>query len=275
METDLMSDSTPAQAIAAEMTYRQECDISYLQSGEHDAYAQERCRLDLYYPEEVSEFPTVVWFHAGGMKEGEKEIPEGLKNKGLAIASVNYRLSPHVQAPAYLEDAARAVAWVFQHIASCGGSNKEIIVAGHSAGAYLTLMLGLDPRWLGPHEIEPGQIRALIAYSGQVITHVVIREEQGVKPLQPTIDAWAPLYHVSSGAPPLLLLTGDREQEMLGRYEENAYFCRMMQLVGHPDCSLIEIPGYDHGAMVDPGHPEAVRFMRRVFNRESVSTETV
>ncbi|MCK7529150.1 MAG: hypothetical protein MZV64_72150 [Ignavibacteriales bacterium] len=31
------------------------------------------------------------------------------------------------------------------------------------------------------------------------------------------------LYHVRKDAPPLILITGDRELELLGRYEENAY----------------------------------------------------
>ena len=39
---------------------------------------------------------------------------------------------------------------------------------------------------------------------------------------QPLLDEMAPLYHVRDDAPPLLLITGDRELEMLGRYEENA-----------------------------------------------------
>jgi hypothetical protein len=33
----------------------------------------------------------------------------------------------------------------------------------------------------------------------------------------------APLYHVRKDAPPLLLITGDRDLELLGRYQENAY----------------------------------------------------
>jgi hypothetical protein len=36
------------------------------------------------------------------------------------------------------------------------------------------------------------------------------------------------------------LICGDREREMLGRYEENAYMWRMLKLTGHPAAYLYE-----------------------------------
>ncbi|MEN6494753.1 MAG: hypothetical protein ABFD16_10710, partial [Thermoguttaceae bacterium] len=42
-------------------------------------------------------------------------------------------------------------------------------------------------------------------------------------------------------------VTGDRELEMLGRYEENAYFMRLLKLVGHKNVTLYGLQGYDHG----------------------------
>lgn len=42
------------------------------------SYADERCILDVYYPEGVTDFPTVVWFHGGGIISGQREIPEAL-----------------------------------------------------------------------------------------------------------------------------------------------------------------------------------------------------
>ena len=47
-------------------------------------------------------------------------------------------------------------------------------------------------------------------------------------------------------------VTGDRELELYGRYEENAYFVRMMKLHGQSDIKLYEIGGYDHGSMARP-----------------------
>ena len=77
---------------AQDQDYKIVRDISYTQSK--DPYAVERCKLDLYYPENAKDFPTVVWFHGGGLSGGSKFIPEELKNCGLAVIAVNYRLLP-------------------------------------------------------------------------------------------------------------------------------------------------------------------------------------
>ena len=84
----------------------------------------------------------------------------------------------------------------------------------------------------------------------------------GIGGKQPVIDSFAPLFHVRKDAPPLLLITGDRELELLGRYEENAYFWRMMQEVGHPDTTLRELEGFDHGKMPEPAFPLLLQFMK-------------
>ena len=78
---------------------------------EKDEYLKERCKLDVYYPKDTLNVPTVVWFHGGGLEFGAKHIPEGLKEKGVIVVTVNYRLHPKVTNPVYIEDAAAAVAW--------------------------------------------------------------------------------------------------------------------------------------------------------------------
>ena len=82
--------------------------------------------------------------------------------------------------------------------------------------------------------------------------------------LQPLVDDTAPLYYVRPDCAPILILSGDRELEMNGRYEETAYFWRMMRLVGHEDVTLCEFDGYDHGNMPAAGYPVAVRFICRL-----------
>lgn len=212
-----------------------------------DDYIKERCVLDVYYPANSKNFPTIVWFHGGGLTGGEKEIPDALKEKGFAIVGVNYRLSPIVKAPVYIEDAAAAVAWVFKNIKNYGGDTSLIFVAGYSAGGYLIKMIGLDKKWLAVYDVDANRIAGLISLSGQAITHFTVREERGIPGNQPIIDELAPLYHVRKDAPPLILITGDRELELLGRYEENAYLMRMMKLSGHLKTKLYELDGYDHG----------------------------
>lgn len=224
----------------------------------------QRCRLDLYIPEGVTDFPTVVWFHAGGLNQGNRYIPGELMNRGLAVVAVGYRLYPDARSPEFIQDAAAGVAWVFKNIEACGGSTKRIFVAGASAGGYLVSMVGLDRSWLAVHGLDPNQLAGIIALSGQAITHVAVREEHGGNRGVAVIDALAPLYHVRADAPPYLLVTGDRELELLGRYEENAYMKRMMEVAGHRKTELYELKGMDHPHVEKPGHEYLLQFVRRI-----------
>ncbi len=251
-----ISSNTFAQQIDSEILaiYNIESDILYYEknSTKLDEYIEERCRLDIYFPTNKSNFATVVWFHPGGLRGGERFIPDKLKSQNIAIVAVDYRLYPKVSNPAYIEDAAAAVAWVFKNIQKYGGNPDLIFVSGHSAGGYLTSMIGLDKRWLAFHEIDADNIAGLIPFSGHTITHFTVREERGIPGEQPIIDEFAPLYYVRSDAPPLALITGDRELELLGRYEENAYLMRMMKVAGHKKTTLYELQGFDHRGMAEP-----------------------
>ena len=240
----------------------------YENSTKHqDDYQNEKCVLDVYYPKNGGNFSTVIWFHGGGLTEGSRFIPEALKNKGICIVSVGYRLSPKVKCPAYIEDAAAAVAWVFKHIQTYGGDPEKIFVSGHSAGGYLTLMIGMDKKWLNVYGIDANKIAALIPFSGQTITHFTIRKERGISDKQPIVDEYAPLFYVRQDLPPLLLITADRELEYLGRYEENAYLMRMMKVAGHKETTLYELDGYDHGGMADPAFPLLLKYMDKISNQ--------
>lgn len=235
-----------------------------------DTYMGKRCVLDLSYPAGAKGFATIVWFHGGGLTGGEKFIPGELRGKGIAIVAPNYRLHPKVSAAEAIRDAAAAIAWVFNHIGEYGGDSSLIFVSGHSAGGYLTAMTGLDKSWLEVQGIDANRIAGLIPFSGHTITHKTIRKERGIADTRPVIDSLAPLYHVRTDAPPLLLITGDRELEMLGRYEENAYLMRMMKVAGHKETRLLELDGYDHG-MAEPAYPLLLNEVKRIVKSRQTS----
>ena len=218
-----------------------------------DEYARERCVLDLYYPKGVKDFSTVVWFHGGGLTEGEKYIPQELKDKGIAVVAVNYRLSPKATHPAYIEDAAAAVAWTFRHIAEYGGHTDKVYVSGHSAGGYLALMLALDKEYLGKHEISPKQVAAWFPLSGQTMTHYTIKRELGNQSPAPLVDRYAPCANLVAETSPIVLVTGERKLELSARYEENVYLKALLESVGNKRITLYELPGFDHGNMFRPG----------------------
>ncbi len=252
-----------AGIFAQSKTYQIDTAIRYYSDSivKKDNYIEEMCHLDIYYPKEVSNFPTIVWFHGGGLSGGNKELPQALKGKGIAIIGVSYRLHPKVSSPKYIEDAAAAVAWAFNNIKKYGGNRDLIFISGHSAGGYLASMIGMDKKYLAAHDIDANNIAGLIPFSGHTITHFTVRKERNIPGTQPIIDELAPLYHVRADAPPLILITGDREMELLGRYEENAYMMRMMKIAGHKATILHELDGYGHN-MVAPAMPLLIRYVK-------------
>lgn len=252
-------------AYSQEIQYETKENIPYYNAAINQAneYINKRCVLDIYYPKNVKDFPTIVWFHGGGLTGGKKDIPTQLMEKGVCIVAVNYRLYPKVKAPLYIDDAASAVSWVFKNVADLGGDPSLIFVSGHSAGGYLASMIGLDRSWLNKYDIDADKIAGLIPFSGHTITHFTVREERGIPGTQPIVDSLAPLYHVRPDAPPLLLITGDRELELLGRYEENAYLMRMMKIAGHKETTLYELDGYGHG-MTEPAFPLLLKEVERI-----------
>lgn len=256
--TLLLSLSINAQSIE----YKSSNAISYLDSTGKSLseYQKKMCLLDIYYPINKEKVPVIVWFHGGGLTGGEREIPEALKNKGYIIVGVGYQLSPNVKAEVCITDAAAAIAWVFKNIETYNGNPNSIFISGHSAGGYLALITVMNQKLLNKYNIQANKVAGLIPFSGHTITHFTIRAERGIPGEQPIVDEFAPLYYVRKDAPPILLITGDRELEMLGRYEENAYFYRMMKVSGHDDIMLYEMDGYGHN-MTDPAYPLLLNFV--------------
>ncbi len=251
--------------VAANIRYRTDNDCA------GNAYMQERCVLDIDYPEGANNAVVILWFHGGGLTGGNKGIPKDFYRQNskqpCLVVGVGYRLAGTQDSKAVdcIRDAAAALAWVFAHIAEYGGDPAKVFVSGHSAGGYLTMMIGMDPRWLAEQGCDIGQIKGLVPMSGQAITHFRIRSERGMNNKQPLVDEFAPIYHASQGTKiaPMLLLTGDREMEMLGRYEENALLARMLKINGHKDITLYEFQGYGHG-MTTPATTPLINFVNRV-----------
>ncbi|WP_442845744.1 alpha/beta hydrolase [Leeuwenhoekiella sp. H156] len=257
------------QAIGQEQGYKLVENIAYYPEAmqQKDAYLASQSRLDIYYPEGKKNVPVIVWFHGGGLTGGGKEIPQALKDKGYCIVGVGYRLSPKVKAEKCIDDATVAIAWVFKNIDKYNGDAESIFVSGHSAGGYLALMSIMDESRLAKYNLDANDVAGLIPFSGHTITHFTIRAERGIPGEKPIIDEFAPLYFVRNDAPPTLLITGDRELEMLGRYEENAYFYRMMKVAGQQEIQIYEMQGYGHG-MTHPAFPLLIEFVRQHSNKQ-------
>ena len=246
-------------AYSQEHQYKTEKDIIYRSV---DDYATKMCRMDIAYPEGAEARPVIVWFHGGGLTGGWRHIPQELLRDGAVVVGVGYRFSPHVPVTQIIDDAACAIAWVMDNISQYGGNPDKVFISGHSAGGYLVTMVGLDKSRLAKYDKDANALAGIIPFSGQAITHFEERRSRGISDKQPIVDSLAPLYHVRGDAAPILILSGDRELEMLGRYEENAYFWRMLRLAGDDDATLYEFDGYGHG-MCEPGYPLLLEFIRK------------
>jgi acetyl esterase/lipase len=247
--------------------------IAY-RSGELTPLERERCVLDLYLPQGTG-FPTIVWFHGGGLIEGRwdgaktKEIAQAFARAGVAVVSAGYRLSPTVKFPTYIEDSAAAFAWVHQHIAEHGGDPRTVFISGHSAGGYLALMVGLDRSYLAKHQLTSDAIAGIIPVAGQTVTHYAVRDERGLPREQLVVDVAAPLHHVRKDTPPLLLLVAERD--MASRVEENQLLRANLKAAGNTGVSWFFAADRTHGTIAewmakpdDAVAAEVLGFVRRI-----------
>ncbi len=243
--------------------YREEHDIVYYEQGWQGSgdcdYRAERCKLDIYYPADEPDFITVIWFHGGGLQAGEKSFPAELLNKNIAVVAPNYRLSSaRAKCPDYLEDAAAAVAWVFNHISRYGGSAERIYISGGSGGGYLAAMLGLAPQYLARHGISNRRLGGVMPISGQMTTHFqIVNERAGIisltPPTVPVIDEYAPIHYISKDTPPMAFYVGDPGIEWPGRPEENKLLAALLTRVAmNPQVECLSLPGFDHGDIYPP-----------------------
>jgi len=207
------------------------------------------CVLDVYAPAATTGFPTVVWFHGGGLNKGARHfIP--LADKGIAQVAVEYRLLGQEAGSGAdcIEDAAAAVAWTVRHIQDYGGDSNKVFVAGMSAGAYLSMMVGMDPKYLLAHGVKNTSLAGVIAISGQATKHFNVRKFGGDGDPQfvPKIDDLAPLAHVGSDIPPIICICGQPPYEWKCRSEENRLLIAACTALGHKDAKFVELDYCDH-----------------------------
>jgi len=267
----------------AQVEYARVDGVSYYSAEQltnADDYQKSQCKLDILYPKNASApFATLVWFHGGGLTGGGKYFPSALKRLPsfqagrLAIIAVGYRLSPKVEFPGFIEDAAASVAWVLRHIGEYGGASDAVFVSGGSAGGYLTAMIGTYPKWLNQFGADRSELAGLIPVSGQMTTHFHVKEllKYPGDQYNPVIDENAPLGGLSADYPPTFFLLGDRKIEWKCRVEENELMYASLKALGAPLVEFSENEGFTHGisAMGDDIKPETLNeidaFMKKAL----------
>ena len=177
-----------------------------------------RQRLDIYKPiSPQHDVPVVVFFYGGswtgGSRRDYKFVGEALAARGIMTVIADYRLSPEVVYPAFVEDSAAAVAWTVRHIAQEGGDVQRLFVMGHSAGGYNAAMVALDQRWLAAQGLRPAVLHGWIGLAGPY--DFIPIENNDIKPafLYPdTPRESQPIHHVTAQSPSALLLAGSDDE---------------------------------------------------------------
>jgi arylformamidase len=184
-----------------------ELDLSYGASQRH--------RLDLYLPVGASSsVPVLLFLHGGGFREGDPTLYGYLAGpyveRGIAFASIGYRLTPESYLPETYDDAANAVAWCVQHLPARGVDVGRISLSGHSAGAILTAYLAVTDAWRSARALPKDVLKAAIPISG-VYDLSNPTESGGMVKRDVDRAESSPLLQVSTTPPPMLIAYGTRE----------------------------------------------------------------
>lgn len=181
-----------------------------------------RDRLDIYAPKGAApgSTPVVVFFYGGSFQFGDRGVYRfvgtALARMGITTVIPDYRIYPEVVFPAFVEDAARAVRWTRDTIASFGADPERLVLSGHSAGAHIAAMLTYDRTFLGAEGIDANRaIRGLVGLSGPYdflplkdeTLKIIFGPEEGR-------GASQPINFVTPAAPPALLITGGGDKEV-------------------------------------------------------------
>jgi len=222
-----------------------------LHAGEHGAFKKwadipyakvcsEQLLLDLYLPEHTQQrAPLIVYVHGGAWRAGDKgRMPlKRLVEKGFAVASVDYRLTPVAPFPAQVHDIKAAIRFLRAKQDGYGYDASRIALAGSSAGGHLAALTGVTNghEQLEGHEgnylSEPSHVQAIVSFYGASNLLTILKQSTphglsvripalqlllGAQPDQrPDLAKLAsPVFHVDEGDPPLLLIHGDQDPQM-------------------------------------------------------------
>ena len=167
--------------------------------------------------------PVVIFIHGGGWYSGDPHdyrfIARMLAPAGYAVVLAGYRLEQQGRYPAMLEDGAAVLRWIATQAPALGGDTTQIVLMGHSAGAYNAVMLGLERRWCEMGGLPAHAVRGVIGLAGPYdflpLDHLstIATFGHADEPAQTQ-----PINHVRGDAPPLLLIHGADDQRVYPRH---------------------------------------------------------
>jgi acetyl esterase/lipase len=210
--------------------------------------ADPRQRLDVYVPQGLTgPAPVLLFFYGGSWQSGNRgdylAAGQAFASAGIVTVVADYRLYPQVTYPAFVEDAAGALAWLHAHAKDYGGDPQRIFVGGHSAGAYNAVMLASEPKFIAAKGGALGWIRGVIGISGPY-DFLPLQEPAYIDIFHGRNNADAmPVAHVDGKRPPMLLITGDADTTVAPR-NTSSMAAKLQSF--HSEAREIHYPGIGH-----------------------------
>ena len=178
--------------------------------------AASRLALDVHRPSagaRAGGAPVIVYFHGGRWRDGDREaarfVGQRLADAGALVIVPDFRQGPAHAFPAFMHDAAKAVAWARANAAALGGDPARIHLMGHSSGAHIAALLGTDGRYLAAAGLAPGALAGVVGWSGAY--DVLPIREVDLVDVFGTGEQWPatqPVNFVDGDEPPFLLVHG-------------------------------------------------------------------
>ncbi len=243
-------------------------DKAYLIGERQFAYAHkdiafgddEKQKLDVYWPEQKGEnaqaedgkSPVVIFYHGGSWRDGERAgyayLGRALAKRGYVTVIADYRKIPDHIFPSFVADAARAFVWTEKNIARYGGDANNIFIMGHSAGAHLMMLIGLNPKYLNALNSDPTKIRGIIGLAGPY-DFLPFDSEAAKVALGgwPKPEETQPITYARGDAAPMLLLTGTDDTTVLPRNGQKLT-AAINDVNG--EVEIIEYPNMDHYGII-------------------------
>jgi arylformamidase len=225
--------------------------------------------LDVFQPAAAGPHWLVVFLHGGGWTGGKKNVGRiaalPLVQAGYTVASVEYRKSPQTNPAGEVTDAADAIAYLLAHAQQFGIKSQHFAVLGHSSGAHMVALLGVDSRYLKAAGVDPARLAAVMTLDGVFdvtanLTHYPTEKRLGVfgnnqaswKTVSP-VDLFGQM-----AAHPRFCIA---HEDTVGRFVEQAgIFDAALQKRGEA-LEMLTVHGIGHGGMVrritDPSEPMA------------------
>lgn len=238
----------------------------------------ERQKLDVYAPKNASNAPVLLFVHGGSWRNGGREdypfLGEAFALEGFVTVVISYRLAPATVFPGWIEDAALAVKWTKDNLNRLGGDPNRVALMGHSAGAHIVVMLGLDGSYLRAVGLERNALRGVIGVAGPYDFLDAVRASPSLRETFGAESNWVramPVNVVDGQNPPMLLLQGLRDTTVDPKNAtslETAIKAKggRVQVVTYPSLGHTEIIGVVSKSLrfLEPKtFPDMVDFLRR------------